>query len=570
MFAASTLLVDFWWWEAGPNLASLWSTSVGEEFFLFLGFTLRRGVLLAGLLSAGQLVLYLSATPGLSVPFLLIQGSGGIALAIIVAIIGRRVSSTLFDSQVRDALNRKAVLFAGLYGVSDVTSDVTEWKRQHDEISNTVRRVMLTLLAYGLFCVLTLAAPDAPLLGAGAEIPLPLAGTSVDYVSFLVFGPLILIGVTTYLHIFLQASLELDTPEGARPLPFLFNMRSSTASILSDFLLYWLPVILLGLFAWKALPFPLMDRWLCMLASGGGAIMTYLQCGRQGPNVSFRQQWFSVSTLLLSLCFFFYSMLPGFSLSRSLFLENVDLQGLNLRENNLAGAWMKNANLTNADLSGADLRGVDLSRALLRNANFDSARLDNAVGLDCQELSSALNVDTAVRTSDCDIPAMVTVKPGRRGDAFVIGRKRVSYSEYAEFARSTGRGFPGAINGLQKSTPAKTIGFDDAQAYAKWVSDRSERYDYRLPTWAEWAGAVRMKAFEDLEGNEQNSQKGREQTTEWLSECRDQSCLLGEIVATGKRGKENEPRQRWSDKDSVPEGVRFRLARDAIRQDGDS
>ncbi len=78
-----------------------------------------------------------------------------------------------------------------------------DWKREHDEVSTTIRRVMITLIGYSFFCLLTLAAPDERLIKKDATIKIPFAGTDVDYGSFLFIGPAVLIGLTLYLHIFL-------------------------------------------------------------------------------------------------------------------------------------------------------------------------------------------------------------------------------------------------------------------------------------------------------------------------------------------------------------------------------
>ena len=64
-----------------------------------------------------------------------------------------------------------------------------DWKREHDEVSTTIRRVMITLIGYSFFCLRTLAAPDERLISKGATIRIPFAGTDVDYGAFLFIGP---------------------------------------------------------------------------------------------------------------------------------------------------------------------------------------------------------------------------------------------------------------------------------------------------------------------------------------------------------------------------------------------
>lgn len=566
MLSISQVVVFSWWWESQPYLISLWSIDIGI-IWLFIGFSLRRGVLLAALVTAGEAVLYYigfnDLLGGLFALKVTIISAG---YKIILAIIGEHISKTFFNSKIREAIEYKAVFYAKLYGLSDGFTDAAEWRRQHDEISNTIRRVMLVLLAYGMFCILTLAAADAPLLGTGSEIVLPLVGTSVDYKSFLLVGPLILVGVTIYLHIFLQASIELGSSNSTRALPFLFNMSSTIASILSGFLFYCFPVMLLVLFAWKALPFPIMGRWLCMLASGACAVMAYLQRGRRESRVSFAQRWFTVSALFMSLTFFFGTMPSGFSLSRPLFLENADLVGLNLRNRNLSGAAMKNADLENADLSGADLRGSDLSHAVLRNTNLHSARLENAINLSCKQLSAALNSDTASRTDSCGIPDMVTVDRGRNSEMVLIGRIKVTLAEYAEFAAATGRAFPGSASGSGSHAPVTRVTIEDARQYANWLSEKFDRYRYRLPTWAEWLSAFDKGALDEFGGNSQGSSIESKPAMEWLNDCRNQLCSVADVNLTENQPKRLVPKQTWIGKESTPDGVGFRLARDSLRQ----
>ena len=66
--------------------------------------------------------------------------------------------------------------------------DSVEWKRQNDEISNTIRRTVLTLVIYCAFCLIMLGAPDASLLSSSENISLPFTNTEISYQGFLVFG----------------------------------------------------------------------------------------------------------------------------------------------------------------------------------------------------------------------------------------------------------------------------------------------------------------------------------------------------------------------------------------------
>lgn len=69
--------------------------------------------------------------------------------------------------------------------------------------------------------------------------------------------------------------------------------------------------------------------------------------------------------------------------------------------------------------------------------------------------------------------------------AFAAGRYEVTFAEYDRFARATGRPLPPA-NGLDRETrPVTGVSWDDAYAYANWLSAQTGE-KYRLPSEAEW------------------------------------------------------------------------------------
>ena len=97
---------------------------------------------------------------------------------------------------------------------------------QHDEPSGTIRRVMLLLVGYSFFCILMLSQPDVALLSSAAEIKVPFANTDISFIAFLITGPLVLAGVTAYLHNFIGQWLAFGGRRVPEALPFLFNMDS--------------------------------------------------------------------------------------------------------------------------------------------------------------------------------------------------------------------------------------------------------------------------------------------------------------------------------------------------------
>ncbi len=261
-----------------------------------------------------------------------------------------------------------------------IFADDEHWQRQHDEVSSTIRRVMLAIVAYSLFCILALGSPDVNLIASNSNIKLPIVDTEVSYSGFLIAGPLILVGLFIYLQIFVGYLGRLETPSGRVPLPFVFNMPSLLTRLLSDGLLYWLVPVVLLVFTWKAAPRS-EGIWLLF---GTELIGTYiiilkirlLACST--PPTKIQQAQRGTLWLLLVLLCGLISYTPKLPLYRPLSLFKADLTGLDLRGANLQEAFLQEADLGGANLKDANLRSADLKDANLRGANLRGANLERA------------------------------------------------------------------------------------------------------------------------------------------------------------------------------------------------
>lgn len=73
--------------------------------------------------------------------------------------------------------------------------------------------------------------------------------------------------------------------------------------------------------------------------------------------------------------------------------------------------------------------------------------------------------------------------------SYAIGKFEVTFAEYDEFARATGRGLPSDEGHGRGSRPVVNVSWDDATAYARWLSTQTGK-SYRLPSEAEWEYAA--------------------------------------------------------------------------------
>jgi hypothetical protein len=127
--------------------------------------------------------------------------------------------------------------------------------RMHRECSRTINRMFLAIVGFSLFCVITLSGSDEGLLGVGAEIGLPFAGVRMTVKNFVIVGPLILISLTAYLHLFVGewAKLHDRVPLPKRAANF-FNFEGLFARLLTNLAFYWLPPGILCFFGASGFP----------------------------------------------------------------------------------------------------------------------------------------------------------------------------------------------------------------------------------------------------------------------------------------------------------------------------
>ncbi|WP_426689575.1 protein kinase domain-containing protein [Rhodanobacter ginsengiterrae] len=89
-------------------------------------------------------------------------------------------------------------------------------------------------------------------------------------------------------------------------------------------------------------------------------------------------------------------------------------------------------------------------------------------------------------------PLLVVVPGVSGGKAYALSRAEISINEFNQFCRASGK--CAAVSVTDKdlgNAPISNISLDQARAYARWLSDLSGGFTYRLPTDAEWVHAAK-------------------------------------------------------------------------------
>ena len=247
-----------------------------------------------------------------------------------------------------------------------------DYIERHREISETIRFSMLGMIGFSFFCALTLAAPDSVLLTGAGKIPVPFANTEIDFGTFITIGPLLLIGYTLYVHIFIGQLLKLpEVPEVDRAVT-LFNLHGRVPTLLSYLVFYWLAPATVLFFAARAAPMK-AGTWLFFVAAVFLIVLLVLQLRRN----LYPGRW---ARPMLWLLVFAVAIVP---VRIAWWSAQGDARPFQrpweLRQADLSKANLIGADLENADLERANLQGADLTRARLRGANFSDADLSKAV-----------------------------------------------------------------------------------------------------------------------------------------------------------------------------------------------
>lgn len=278
-------------------------------------------------------------------------------------------------------------------------------EKRHDQLSRDIRVTGLTLLAYSIFCFVTLSQVDEIIRTRNVEIPL--ADFPIKFSSFLTAGPVVLIIIAFYLHLFIWEWEKDRSVAMERKLPFTFNMENLAAQILSGLIFYILPPVVLLFFSYRAYVWAvdLIDIWgiaAFLSFAGLGLLFWKHTVNRVSKIPGVKKRSLYARRILVTGFVFIGCSLSALAVSgglnrlfpldlvradlsglkiAQLNLNNANLLAANLKEaiflrTSLKGANLSDANLEKADLAGINLKGANLNKANLKGANLEKAKLN--------------------------------------------------------------------------------------------------------------------------------------------------------------------------------------------------
>jgi len=255
-------------------------------------------------------------------------------------------------------------------------------KEFYNDISNTIRKVFYWLVGSSVFCIITIIGlPDSQLLAPTTTINLPVINYNIGFHEFLIVGPIILITLTVYLHIFVGQH-KLLKGCGMYMHPSLPSFNNWPSKLIVAISFYWVAPITLAVFTWKAWPghFGYMLLTVSMMVS---FCLVYLQVRRCS---SVMRPW--VLPGLLAVFLGFWNFVTSEVHSRQLNLIKVDFSNKDLRSSGLAGAMLQESILSHANLSFTDLSKANFTKATLKHTDLNNADLGKSI-LDYAKLEHA-------------------------------------------------------------------------------------------------------------------------------------------------------------------------------------
>ncbi|HWR90797.1 MAG TPA: pentapeptide repeat-containing protein [Desulfobacterales bacterium] len=260
-------------------------------------------------------------------------------------------------------------------------TDLAFLKERRTEISNNINRILLTLLSFGFFCALTLTQPDEMVIKNGGKIKIPFVSMDVEFLHFLIFGPLALLGITFYLILFMEELRKYDGLPVTEKQVYLFNLNSKAAKVCSSIVFFGFTPLILLMFYIKTRVNPRYAAYmgtLMVLTTVALALYFALQRLR-------RKETASVIAIILLCGLLLIPISPFFQLNSYV---PVSVSGANLANLNLMGFRLAGAQAEKTVFNDSVFYRMELSRLYAPHAQFKNANLIGAT-LNQSDLGSA-------------------------------------------------------------------------------------------------------------------------------------------------------------------------------------
>jgi uncharacterized protein YjbI with pentapeptide repeats len=255
-------------------------------------------------------------------------------------------------------------------------NDLESLKKRHSELSNNINRILFTLLSFGFFCALTLNQPDEMVIKNGGKIKIPFVSMEVDFLTFLIIGPIALLGITAYLILFLQDKRKYDGLPCCETQAYIFNLDAKSAKLISSVMFFGFTPLILLMFYIKSRVNPSYGIYagsLMVLTTLSMAVYFFYQHLQKKETAS--------AIAIIVLCgLLILPITPLFNLNSQIpiSVSGSDLAKMNLKPFQLAGAKAEKTNFNDSVFFDDDLTGIYAPHAQFKNANFAHAKLDRS------------------------------------------------------------------------------------------------------------------------------------------------------------------------------------------------
>jgi uncharacterized protein YjbI with pentapeptide repeats len=249
-------------------------------------------------------------------------------------------------------------------------------KEHHAELASNINRILFTLLSFGFFCALTLTQPDEMVIKNGGKIKIPFVGMEVDFLTFLIVGPIALLGITVYMILFMEEMRKYEGLPHTAKEAYVFNLNSKPAKVCSSILFYGFTPLILLMFYIKSRVNPsyaVYAATLMVLTTLSMAV--YFICQRLQ-----KKETASVIAIILVAALLLLPITPLFNLTSRvpICVSGANLADLNLMAFRLAGAQAEKTIFNGSVFFRMELPRLHAPHAEFKNTNFVGANLDQS------------------------------------------------------------------------------------------------------------------------------------------------------------------------------------------------